>query len=125
MGILREQPSAKTVAQAATQQVPLADIAALPMEGKKDVTVTGCVPGFYYTLYGAATLPIRGGLIETALPEAAYGPELSGVSGEVTFPEVVKPSDSAGFFSIGVKEAPGVTPSDSIIVKQPKIPVIE
>ena len=48
-------------ASAATRQIPVGDIAALPTEGKKDVTVGGCVPGFYYTLYGAATLPKRGG----------------------------------------------------------------
>ena len=78
------------------------------------MTVTYCVPGFYYTLYGAATLPKRVGLVETALPETgtAYGPELSGVSGEVTFPQVKTPSDAAGFFSIGVREVPGDTPSD-------------
>ena len=93
-------------AQAATRQIPLADIAALPTDGKKDVSVTNCVPGFYYTLYGAAGV--------RALPttETKYGPKLSGVSGEVTFPEVVKPSDAAGFFSIGAKETPGVQPSD-------------
>ena len=58
--------------------------------------------GFYYTLYGVATLPKRGGFIETALPETAtaYGPVLCGAEGEVSFPEVEKPSDAAGFFSI-------------------------
>lgn len=43
-----------------------------------------------------------------------YGPELSGVSGEVTFPQVKKPSDVAGFFSIGARETPAVQPSDKI-----------
>ena len=95
-------------ASAATRQIPLADIAALPTEGKKDVTVTGCVPGFYYTLYGAATLPKRGGgggFIETALPETAtaYGPVLCEPDKPVTFEAVEKPSDAAGFFSIGAR----------------------
>ena len=46
-----------------------------------------------------------------------YGPELCGAGGEVTFSEVVKPSDAAGFFSIGVKAAPGVTDANSDIVR--------
>ena len=63
-------------------------------------------PGFYYTLYGAATLPKRGGgggFIETALPETAtaYGPVLCEPDKPVTFEAVTKPSDAAGFFSIG------------------------
>ena len=83
-------------AQMATRQIPLADIAALPTEGKKDVTVTGCVPGFYYTLRGSGSLEGLGSLEGADV----YGPELCGAEGEVTFPEVEKPSDAAGFFSI-------------------------
>ena len=75
-------------------------------EGKRDVKVVGCVPGFYYTLYGARGL----GALPTT--ETAYGPELCGLSGEVTFEKVAKPSDAAGFFSVGVKETPGVQPSN-------------
>ena len=36
----------------------------------------------------------------------------TGADAKVVFPEVKKPSDAAGFFSIGVKETPGITPSD-------------
>ena len=76
-------------------------------EGKKDVTVGGCVPGFYYTLRGSGSLGGRGGSPSAEPTEDkfdVYGPELCGESGEVVFPEVKKPSDAAGFFSIGVKE---------------------
>ena len=68
-------------AQAATRQIPLSDIAALPTEGKKDVTVTGCVPGFYYTLYGAAgvrALPMGDAL--PTMEATAYGPVLCGAA---------------------------------------------
>lgn len=37
---------------------------------------------------------------------------LCGMDGDMEFSGVVKPSDAAGFFSIGAKEAPGVQPSD-------------
>ena len=85
-------------AQAATRQIPIADIAAMTAAEKRDVKVVGCVPGFYYTLYdvwGLSALPTT---------ETAYGPELCGLSGEVTFEKVAKPSDAAGFFSIGAKD---------------------
>ena len=103
-------PEAKTrvneSAQAATRLIPVGDIAALAMEGKKDVRGGGCVPGFYYALRGFGSLEGLGGL-------DVYGPELCGAEGDVTFPEVKKPSDVAGFFSIGVKETPDVNPSDA------------
>ena len=80
-----------TGARAATRQIPLADIAAMTEEGKKDVTVTGCVPGFYYTLRGS------GGLVGVDV----YGPVLCEPDKPVTFEAVEKPSETAGFFSIG------------------------
>ena len=88
-------------ATAAVRQIPLAEIAAMPEEGSRDVKVEGCEPGFYYTLYGGQGL--------TALPETGteYGPVLCGPTGEVVFPEVKKPSDAAGFFMIKVSEERG------------------
>ena len=55
---------------------------------------------YYYTLYGAAGV--------RALPttETIYGAILCGTDGEVEFDGVAKPSDAAGFFTIGVKETP-------------------
>ena len=86
---------AETVA-AATRQIPVADIAAMANNATTNVTVAGCEPGFYYTLYGGQGL--------TALPETGtvYGPSICSVDGKVSFPTVAKPSDAAGFFSIGV-----------------------
>ena len=85
----------------------MAEIAAL-VEGTRDVLVGGCEPGFYYTLYGADSLPKCGGLGETALPDGAvYRAEPCGVDGWVTFDEVMKPSAAAGFFTIGVSATKG------------------
>lgn len=103
-------------ASAATRQIPIGDIAAMTEEGKKNVTVEGCVPGFYYTLYGAqglSALPMGDALPETA---AAYGPVLCEPDKPVTFEAVEKPSETAGFFSIGVKETSDVNPPDRAIV---------
>ena len=88
---------AESVSQA-TRQIPLAEIAALPTDGAKTVSVTNCVPGFYYSLHGAAEV--------RALPTTGmkYETKPCGVAGEVTFPAVKKPSDAAGFFTIDVKE---------------------
>ena len=41
---------------------------------------------------------------------------LCGTDEEVTFFDVVKPSDESGFFSVGVKETGDVQPSDRAIV---------
>ena len=48
-----------------------------------------------------------GGFIETALPETAtaYGPVLCEPDKPVTFEAVEKPSETAGFFSIGARAA--------------------
>ena len=84
-------------ATTATRQIPVAEIAALT-EGTKDVTVEGCEPGFYYTLRGSESL---GGL-EGLEGLDVYVSEPCGVDGKTVFPEVAKPSDAAGFFTIGV-----------------------
>ena len=80
----------------ATRQIPVAAIAAMTGNATTNVTVVGCEPGFYYTLYGGQGL--------TALPTTgtAYGPALCGADGKVVFPAVAKPSEMAGFFTIGV-----------------------
>ena len=103
-------------AQEATKQIPVADIASLELCVPTNVTVKGCgVPGFYYSLYGAAGV--------RALPttETIYGPVLCGSGKDVEFSGVVKPSDAAGFFSVGVLLAPGVGPSDRAELDPPAI----
>ena len=88
-------------AHAATRQIPVADIAALEPGVPTNVTVEGGVPGFYYTIYGGSTVTnIRAFVSETSrnvLCEPNKPVEFSGV---------VKPSDAAGFFTIGVLEVP-------------------
>ena len=94
--------------QAATRQIPVADIAALPLYTPTNVTAKGCgVPGFYYSFYSGSSVTNLG-----ALADEKGRNVLCGTDGDVEFEGVVKPSDAAGFFSIGVKEVPGVQPSD-------------
>ena len=93
---------AKLAASAAsvTTNLNLMAIAALPTEGTANLTPGGGVLGFYYTLCGAAEV--------RALPDggAQYGPALcASAAGEVVFPNVKKPSDAAGFFTVSVKES--------------------
>ena len=91
-------------ASAATRQIPVGDIAALGSGEPTNVTVGGCVPGFYYTLYGAqglSALPMGDALPTTEA--TAYGPVLCEPDKPVTFEAVEKPSDAAGFFSIGAR----------------------
>ena len=107
------KPEARTEvlesAQEATRQIPLADIAALPLYTPTNVTAKGCgVPGFYYSFYSGSTVTNLG-----ALADEKGRNVLCGTDGDVEFSGVVKPSDTAGFFSIGVKETPGVMPSDA------------
>ena len=115
-------------AHAATRQIPVAEIATIEFGEMTNVVVKGCgVPGFYYSLYGAADLgsftPRSEGAPRLEAPAGGftggyagtvdvYGPRLCGTDGEVEFSGVVKPSDAAGFFSVGVMLAPGVGPSD-------------
>ncbi len=101
-------------AQTATRQIPVAAIAAMAENATTNVTVTGGEPGFYYTLYGAAgvrALPL-GDVRALPMTETIYGAILCGTDGEVEFDGVAKPSDAAGFFTISVKDTPGVQPSN-------------
>ena len=82
-------------ATAATRQIPVAEIAALPENATTNVVVTGCEPGFYYTLHDGAVLT-------DVVPGMANCDELCGGYGEVEFPAVGKPSDAMGFFRVGV-----------------------
>ena len=102
-------------AQAATRQIPVADIAALPLYTPTNVTAKGCgVPGFYYSFYSGSTVTNLG-----ALADEKGRNVLCGTDGDVEFSGVVKPSDTAGFFTIGVGETPGVQPSDRAELEPP------
>ena len=87
-------------AQAATLQIPVADLAAMT-EKSREVTVTNCVPGFYYSLYD-------GFEVTNVTLDANNRDVICGKEETVTFPAVKKPSDAAGFFSIGVLTVPTV-----------------
>ena len=90
-------------AAAATRQIPVGEIAALETGATKNVTATNCITGFYYTLEGSESLEDWGG-------SDAYGPSLCNGEGEVEFKAVKKPSDAAGFFTVGAKPTCDVTP---------------
>ena len=90
-------------AQEATRQIAVGDLVALAAEGSAEVSVSDCIPGFYYTLYDGAAV---GDLSADA--DERNRNVLCGADGGVVFPEVKKPSAAAGFFSIGAKESPGV-----------------
>ena len=95
-------------AQAATRQIPVAELAAMELGVETNVTVKGCgVPGFYYSFYSGSTVTNL-----TALAAEGGRNVLCGPGKDVEFSGVVKPSDAAGFFSVGVKETPGVQPSN-------------
>ena len=84
-------------ATAAARQIPVAEIADLPMEATTNVVLTGCMPGFYYSLNSG-----------TALTDIAADAEaenlgvLCGADGVVEFPKVKKPGEGAGFFKVRV-----------------------
>ena len=104
-------------AQEATRQIPLAAIAALEEGAEMKVKLEGCgVPGFYYSFYsGSAVTNLR------ALAAEKGRNVLCGADRELEFSGVVKPIGTAGFFSIGVKDTPGVMPgSDGVPV--PPVP---
>ena len=82
-------------ATAATRQIPVAEIAQLPMGVTTNVVLTGCTPGFYYSLHSGATLS---GIAADA--EAENIGVLCGADGVVEFPKVEKPSEGAGFFKV-------------------------
>ena len=84
-------------ATAAVRQIPVAEIAQLPMEATTNVVLTGCTPGFYYSLNsGTAVTNI------TADAEAKNLGVLCGADGVVEFPMVKKPGEGAGFFKVTI-----------------------
>ena len=97
-------------AHSATRQIPVAKIAALELGTPTEVTVEGCVPGFYYTIYGGASITNIGMFMSEKCRNVLCEPNKP-----VTFSEVIKPSDASSFFTIGVLEAPIVyKPSDDV-----------
>ena len=82
-------------ATAATRQLPVGEIALLESGATMNVVLSGCTPGFYYSLNsGAAVTDI------TADAEAENLGVLCGADGVVEFPKVSKPSEGAGFFKV-------------------------
>ena len=84
-------------AAAATRQIPVAEIAQLPPEATTNVVLTGCTPGFYYSLNSGAALT---NIVPDA--QAENRSILCGADGVVEFPKVGKPSEGAGFFKVKV-----------------------
>ena len=106
-------------AQAATRQIPVADLAALGLGDPTNVSVEGCVPGFYYSLYSGTALTN----VKAFASEKSYN-VLCKPETPVTFEEIVKPSDASGYFMIGVLEVPIVyVPGEQLVVSG-KVPVI-
>ena len=92
-------------ANAATLQIPVAGISQLSPGATTNVVVTGCTPGFYYSLNSGAAV--------TNIPldaEAENLGVLCGADGVVEFPKVAKPSDGEGFFFVGPKTYESVVP---------------
>jgi len=82
-------------AAAATRQIPVAEIALLSPEATTNVVLTGCTPGFYYSLNCGAAL--------TNIAPDAHTENLGilcGADGVVEFPKVGKPSEGTGFFKV-------------------------
>ena len=98
-------------AAAATRQIPVAGIAALPMNVTTNFVLTGCTPGFYYSLYSGATVTNI-----TADAETENLNVLCDADGKVEFPMVKKPSEGAGFFSVGPNISPSVEPGDKLVL---------
>ena len=90
-------------ADAVTADLDLAAIVALPAAATTNLVTVGGIPGFYYTLYDGAA-------VTNLTTDADNRNLLCNEKTEVEFPAVKKPSDAAGFFSIGVKETPDVNP---------------
>ena len=89
-------------ATAAARQIPVAEIAALPMEAATNVVLTGCTPGFYYSLSRGSELK---GIAPDA--EAENLGVLCGADGVVEFPKAAKPGDEAGFYKVVISVASG------------------
>ena len=82
-------------ATAATRQIPVAEIASLSPEATTSVVLTGCTPGFYYSLNCGAAL--------TNIAPDVHTENLGilcGADGVVEFPKVGKPSEGVGFFKV-------------------------
>ena len=82
-------------ATAAARQIPVAEIAVLPMEATTNVVLTGCTPGFYYSLNSGTSVT---NIVADA--EAEDLGVLCGADGVVEFPMVKKPGADAGFFKV-------------------------
>ena len=85
-------------ATAAVRQIPVAEIAVLPMEATTNVVLTGCTPGFYYSLNSGASVT---NIVADA--EAKNLGVLCGADGVVEFPMVKKPDEGAGFFKVTIE----------------------
>ena len=82
-------------ATAAVRQIPVAEIAVLPIEATTNVVLTGCTPGFYYSLNSGTSVT---NIVADA--EAENLGVLCGADGVVEFPMVKKPGADAGFFKV-------------------------
>ena len=114
--LLKPEPWTNVVesAQEMTRQIPLEEIRELQLGMPVTLTYWLGVPGFYYSFYsGNVVTNVR------AIVSEDGRNVLCGTDEEVTFSGVTKPSDEAGFFTIGAKESPGVTPSDRAELEPP------
>ena len=109
--LLKPEPWTNVVesAREMTRQIPLDEIREFELGMPFSLTYWFGVPGFYYSF-------CSGSVVTEVRPIASEGGRnvLCGIDEEVTFSDVTKPSDEAGFFSIGVKETDGVGPSDCV-----------
>lgn len=115
--LLKPEPWTNVVesAREMTRQIPLDEIRELQLGVPATLTYWLGVPGFYYSFYsGNMVTNVRAGVSVDGRNV------LCGTDEEVTFSGVTKPSDEAGFFSVGVKEAGDVQPSDR--VPHPPVP---
>ena len=92
-------------AVAASRQIPVAAVATLPSEGTTNLVFTGCIPGFYYSLYSGTSVTNI-----TADAETENLNVLCGVDGVVEFPKVAKPGEREGFFFVGPKTYDAAVP---------------
>ena len=76
----------------------LAALAAASEEGV-DMTLTGGIPGFYYTLFKSEDVTL---VTDVGSHDKANSDRLCDKTGAVTFEKVTKPSDAAGFFTVRV-----------------------
>ena len=80
---------------AATQQIPVGEVAQLSPEATTNVVLTGCTPGFYYSLYTGTT-------VTNLVADAGNSGVLCGADGVVEFPTVSKPGEDAGFYKVSI-----------------------